>query len=173
MTWTMRPVPWRWVSSWHCTACGICCRNYNVVLNYREWLNIVRKFGVEFTSCDLNRLYLKRKPNGSCVFLYHFGGRWLCGLQNMKPRACKLWPFKIYSRPKFGRPQEALFEYAGRKLFVYVDPSCRGIVWGAPTRFFVHRVLPEFVEIALGNRSEQLFSTSRIAVYPVYPVQII
>ncbi len=161
-----RPVPWRWISSWNCTACGLCCRAYNVVLNYAEWLSIVKRFGVEYTSCDLSRLYLKRRSDGSCVFLYRFGNQWLCGLQGLKPRACKLWPFKIYSKPRFGRANEALYEYGGRKLFVYVDPNCYGITWGVPTQHFVFQVLPEFVEISIGKREAQKFSTGRVKVYP-------
>jgi Fe-S-cluster containining protein len=135
-------------------------------LNYPEWLNIVKQFGVEYTSCDLSRLYLKRKTDGSCVFLYRFGNRWLCGLQNMKPRACKLWPFKIYSKPRFGRAHEAFYQYAGSKLFVYVDPNCSGIMWGIPTKRFVHEVLPEFIAISLGKHVSQRFSTGRLKVYP-------
>jgi len=165
MTWATHPVPWRYVASWRCTACGMCCRKYNVVLNYQEWIKIVRRFGVEFTSCDLTRLYLKRKTDGSCVFLYRLGSQWLCGLQNMKPRACKLWPFKIYSKPKFGHSREALYEYGWRKLFIYVDSNCAGIRWGVPTQHFVQNVLPEFVKIALGNRVGQLFSTGKVRLY--------
>ena len=162
MTWTARPVPWRYVASWQCTTCGLCCRTYNVVLNYGEWLNIVRKFGVEYTSCDLSRLYLRRKPSGACVFLYRFGNKWLCGLQDMKPRACKLWPFKIYTKPRFGRAREAFYEYAGHRLFVYVDPNCLGIRWGEPTNHFAGDVLPEFVEIWMGRHVGQKFSTGKV-----------
>jgi len=83
----------------------------------------------------------------------------------MKPIACKLWPFKIHGKPKFGRPNEASYTYRGKKLFIYVDPSCIGIRWGNPTHKFTYKVMPELVEIALGMREKQYYSTSKIHPY--------
>ena len=80
----------------------------------------------------------------------------------MKPIACKLWPFKILSRPKYGRANEAIFNYAGRRFYVYVDPFCPRIRWGKPSPELVYKVIPEFIEIALGRRVKQFYSTSRI-----------
>jgi len=164
----MLPLPWRYIASWDCVGCGRCCRDYDVVLRFDEWVNIVRTYGVVFTEPRIDRLYMKRREDGTCVFLYKFFDRWLCGLQFTKPRACKLWPFKIYAEPKYGRPKEAVFSHGEDKFFVYVDPACEGISWGTPTQEYMHKTLPEFVEIGLGVRNEQRYSTSKIPYQPAY-----
>ena len=80
----------------------------------------------------------------------------------MKPKACKLWPFKVLSWPKYGRPSEAYINYMGYPLYIYVDPFCPGIKWGVPTPSFVSSVLKEAIEIALGIRTEQEHTTSKL-----------
>jgi len=164
----MRPVPWRYVESWNCIACGTCCRGFDVVLSFPEWVNIVRSYGVGVTQPSISKFHLKRRTDGSCVFLCNYFDRWLCGLQYMKPTACKLWPFKFLSRPKFGRPNEASYNYKDRRLYVYVDPLCIGIRWGNPTQEFIHKTMTEFVEIALRLREKQYYSTSKIPYRPVH-----
>jgi len=159
----MLPVPWRYVQDWCCTACGLCCKGFDVVLDFPEWVNIVKAYGVDFTEPGISRFYLRRKHDGTCIFLYNLSGNWLCALQQqMKPIACKLWPFKISDNPKYGRPNEAVFNYVGRKFYVYVDPSCVGMRWGNPATSFLNETLTEFVDLALGLRRKQFFSTSRL-----------
>ncbi|UCE44388.1 MAG: hypothetical protein JSV57_02610, partial [Candidatus Bathyarchaeota archaeon] len=103
-----------------------------------------------------------KSANGACIFLYNFLDRSICGLQNMKPRACKLWPFKVYSQPRYGKQNHASYEYRDRELFVYVDPGCPGLRFGRnPSRNLTFKVMPEFVEIALELREKQFYSTSR------------
>lgn len=164
----MISIPWRYVESWNCIACGICCKGYQVVLGFNEWVNLVRTYGVGITRPSVNKFYLGKKSDGTCLFLYKFLDAWLCGLQDMKPKACKLWPFKILARPKFGRPNEAVYKYRDRNFFVYVDPSCIGIRWGKPTPEFTYRTLTELVEIATGLREKQYFSMSRVPYRPRY-----
>ncbi len=82
----MKPIPWRYVNSWNCIACGLCCREYDVVLKYPEWVKIIQTYGIGATRPGINRFYLGKRANGSCIFLYKFSDRWLCGLQYMKPR---------------------------------------------------------------------------------------
>ncbi|RLI41707.1 hypothetical protein DRO59_06205, partial [Candidatus Bathyarchaeota archaeon] len=100
-------VPWQRIADWKCTACGLCCRAYSVVLNFQEWLNIVKNYGVDKTVSGLDKLFIKRRSDGSCIFLYKFSNMYLCGIQHMKPKACKLWPFRVLSKPKFGYADEA------------------------------------------------------------------
>lgn len=164
----MIPIPWRHVASWSCLACGRCCRGFEVALRLDEWVKILGTYGAVVTEPRVDRLSLRKKPDGTCVFLYRFFDRWICGLQPMKPRACKLWPFKIHGKPKYGRPDEASFTRGEKRLFVYVDPLCPGIRWGAPTQSFMHNTLPEFVEIGLGLREKQQYSTSKISYTPLY-----
>jgi Fe-S-cluster containining protein len=162
----MEPIPWRRVKSWNCITCGICCKEFDVVLGYWEWANMIRNFGVSAIKPSVTRLCLGKKGDGTCVFLYNSSGSWLCGLQEgNKPRACKLWPFKILDQPKYGRDSEAIYRYGDRDFFVYVDPSCLGVTWGFPARRFMYETVPEFIEIALGIREKQFYSTCRFANY--------
>jgi len=158
----MLPIPWRSVESWSCIACGLCCNGFDVVLDFLEWINIVKDYGVDYTQPGISRLYLKRKSDGTCVFLHRYYGNWLCSLQHMKPMACKLWPFKISDKPKYGRPKEALYDLNNMKLYVYVDPSCIGLRWGYPSPEFTNTILPEFVTLAQGQHRKQFYSTSRL-----------
>jgi Fe-S-cluster containining protein len=161
-------VPWRYIADWKCDACGICCKAYSVVLNFHEWLKVIKNYGVEATASGLDKLFLKRRSDGSCVFLYNLSGMCLCGLQQMKPRACKIWPFKVVGTPKFGYASEAAYTCYGNKLFVYADSTCTGLRYGKPTLGFASYTMKELMEIALGLRSEQFKTTGDINFLPRY-----
>lgn len=156
----MRFLPWSQVRSWRCVACGICCRKYSVVLKFPEWLNIVKKFGVECTAPSISNFFLRRGTDGSCVFLQSGYVKSFCSLQYEKPIACKLWPFKIVNHPKFGHSKHAVFNRGSQRLYVYVDPVCRGLALGVPTREFTHSTIPEFIELASGLRRRQYKTTA-------------
>lgn len=158
----MQFVPWRRIADWRCNACGLCCKAYSVVISFQEWLNLVKNYGVDVTVSGIDKLYLKKKSDGSCIFLYEFSGLHLCGLQHMKPKACKIWPFKILTAPKYGNAKDAFYLFDDRKLYVYVDSNCSGIVYGQPSLAFETQTLREFVELALGMREEQTKSTANI-----------
>ena len=157
----MLPIPWRYVESWNCTTCGMCCKGFNVVLDFPEWMNIVKAYGIDYTIPSISKFYLKHKNDGNCVFLQNYYGSSMCSLQHMKPMACRLWPFKVASKPRYGRPKESEYRLNSMKLYVYVDPSCGGIRWGSPTPEFVSFVLPEFVDLALGQRRKQYYTTAK------------
>jgi Fe-S-cluster containining protein len=158
----MNPVSWRNVKSWSCVECGMCCKDYHVVLNFSEWVNIIRNYGVETTIPSVSKLFLGKNSDGTCRFLTCMGDSCFCGLQYMKPLACKIWPFKIFDKPKFGRPDEALYRCRNNDFYVYVDPVCMGLSWGKPAPEFKYRTLPEFIDVAVGLRKHQLHSTSKI-----------
>jgi len=158
----MQYIPWKYIADWKCTSCGDCCRLYSVVIDFREWLGIIKNYGVEHTASGLSNLFINRKSDGSCVFLNNGSNIGLCGLQHMKPKACQLWPFKVLPRPQFGHSSEASYVYRGRPLFVYADPMCRGLRLGRPTFEFANYTVGEFVEIAAGIRSNQLRTTAGI-----------
>jgi len=80
----------------------------------------------------------------------------------MKPLACKLWPFKILDQPKYGKSHEAVYNYKGRRFYIYIDPLCPEIRWGKPSPQMAQQVIPEFLEIALGWREKQVYSTSGV-----------
>jgi len=156
---TCQFVPWRHISTWRCTSCGNCCKDYSVVLNFPEWLQITQTFGAQTTTASINNLFLKRVDDGSCTFLCKFRGSYLCGLQSMKPKACKIWPFKILGEPKYGDPDHAVFNFAGKNLYIYADTNCHGLRYGNPTWEFSMVTLKEFAGIALGVYNSQRSST--------------
>jgi Fe-S-cluster containining protein len=159
----MKPIPWRHINSWNCTACGLCCRGYDVVLKYPEWVKIIQNYGIAVTRPGIDSFFLGKNGNGSCLFLYKFFDRWLCGLQHMKPKACKLWPFKVHSQPRYGRQNQASYEYRDREFFIYADPACPGLRFGRnPSNHLLSSIIPEFVEITLGLREKQFYSTSTV-----------
>ncbi|MEM2875454.1 MAG: YkgJ family cysteine cluster protein [Candidatus Bathyarchaeia archaeon] len=163
----MLPVPWSYFENWSCINCGSCCRTYDVVINFEEWLKLINIYGAGVAKPSLNKFYLSKRDDGSCLFLGSVGGRYYCGLQHDKPRACKIWPFKILSRPKYGRANEAAYVYRGEKFYVYIVPTCSGLRLGAPALEFVNAVIPEFIDIALGVKEKQYYSTSRMPYWHV------
>jgi len=156
-------VPWQYIADWKCIACGQCCTAYSVVLNFQEWLKIVKNYGVETTVSGLNKFFIKRRSDGSCIFLYNLSTTHLCGLQHMKPNACKLWPFKVLSSPKFGYANEAVYCHNQNTLYIYADSTCAGLRYGKPSTEFANHTLKEFVEIACGLRNDQKRTTGKIS----------
>ena len=156
----MRIIPWSQIRSWRCIACGACCRNYDVVLKLPEWLNIVSSFGFKCTASSINNFLLKRRTNGSCVFLFEKGNKSICGLQYAKPQSCKLWPFKISDRPRYGVSHKAAYWYRNREFYIYADSACVGLNLGLPTQEFTYSVIPEFIEVALRARQQQCKTTA-------------
>ncbi len=158
----MRPVPWSYVSIWNCIGCGKCCREYIVNIKFEDWMQITKRFGFGMAMPGLNEFYLKKNSDGSCVFQYRLPGlHWLCGIQHMKPKTCKLWPFMIKSVPRYGREKEAIYMLDGKTYYVYLIPDCNGILWGSPSREFTHKIMPEFIQIATGKIRRQVYSTSQ------------
>jgi hypothetical protein len=155
----MKFVPWRYISDWKCDLCGNCCMLYSVVIDFPEWFEIVKRFGIEKTTAGVDRLYIKRGNDGSCPFVYRFGNGCLCGLQNMKPGACKQWPFRVLFEPRFGDANHALYEYGDLRLFVYADSMCSGLRYGSPRWDFATSTLREFVALTLGKRQVQWKTT--------------
>ena len=156
----MQIIPWSQVRSWRCNACGSCCKHYEVVLKFPEWLSIVKNFGAGYTAPSISRFFLRKKADGSCVFLYKTPNTAFCSLQYAKPQACKLWPFKVSDKPKYGNPNNAVYQYNGQKFYVYADSACDGLTLGVPTQDFAYSVVPEFIEIALGLRRRQFKTTA-------------
>ncbi len=135
-----------------------------------EWTRITQVYGGSVTEISADGLFLKKRQ-GRCIFQHRRNGKWLCSIQNMKPVACKLWPFKILRRPKYGKAAESALEVGGRKMFAYVDPLCKGLRFGNPSEEFLTKILPEFVGISLGSYSDQQYSTMHVErVYPRYPL---
>jgi Fe-S-cluster containining protein len=159
----MQFVPWKNVADWHCKGCGYCCKLYKVLLGFPEYLQLTKTFGAETTIADLNHFYIKRWSDGSCAFLCSSNRNYYCGLQNIKPNACKIWPFKVLAYPKYGEPKQAAYQYMGHTLYVYADNMCSGLRLGNPTWEFQHVTVREFAELALGIRDVQHTSTRALS----------
>ena len=161
----MRPVPWqRHISYWRCIACGECCKHYTVNIDFADYVRITKTYGPEVAGPGLTGCYLKKRPDGRCVFQYYMAGsHWLCGLQHMKPKVCRLWPFKVLSEPTYGREKDARYSFNDRTYYVYVDPYCRGIIWGDLSLEFIDATVPEFIQLAIGRTEKQTRSTSSLS----------
>jgi Fe-S-cluster containining protein len=135
-----------------------------VVINFHEWLRIVKNYGVENTSSGLDKLYIRRRSNGACTFLGSNPYASMCMLQSAKPRACQLWPFKVLMRPQYGFAKEAAFPIGENSVFVYADTMCNGLTFGLPASDFANYTVREFVEIAAGLNNRQLKTTSSLSL---------
>jgi Fe-S-cluster containining protein len=138
-----------------------------VVINFHEWLRIVKNYGVEHTTSGLDKLYIRRRSDGACTFLESSPYASMCTLQNAKPRACQLWPFKVLMKPQYGFGKEAAFQIGENSVFVYADTMCNGLTLGLPTLDFANHTVREFVEIAACFSNRQLKTTSNISLRPV------
>jgi Fe-S-cluster containining protein len=161
----MQFVPWQSIADWRCKTCGYCCKLYSVVLDFPEWLKITRTFGIETTVAGIDRFYIKRVSDGSCAFLCSNPNSYFCGIQKMKPEACKLWPFKVLSEPKYGYQNQAVYYYGGIRLYIYADTMCSGLHYGRSTWDFQHTTLREFAELALGIRQVQYKTTKQTELF--------
>ena len=156
----MKAVPWRRIHNWTCTGCGECCR-LQVQLTTSEWLDLTHIYGYRIATQNIEGLFINKTLDGWCPFLYRTIGGCLCTLQQNKPLACRLWPFRISDHPRYGFKEEANFNHRGGTFYVYAIPYCRGIKYGTPTEHFVKNVLPEFVDLRLGFRRKQVFTTGK------------
>ncbi len=85
-----------------------------------------KTFGVRNHSAGLDRFFIKRASDGSCAFLCNDANNYYCGLQNMKPEACKIWPFKVLSEPKYGEPNQAAYDYRACD-FTFTGTPCAAV----------------------------------------------
>ncbi|MGQ9513668.1 MAG: YkgJ family cysteine cluster protein [Thermoproteota archaeon] len=155
-------VPWSFVRSWECLACGHCCKDYAIPLSDDEWLGLSNLFGSSIVERIESKKFLRMGPDGRCIFQERVSGHWICSIQAAKPLACRLFPFKVCFKPLFGGGERASFPSEGGLVYIYVDTDCRGIEWGVPGAELVQKVLPEFVRLKLNRGCEQFYSTSRI-----------
>jgi len=154
-------IPWSGVHSWACTACGRCCVGSRIPLKMDEYARVANLYGHQVVELGLGKVYLKHGPDDRCIFQHSSQGRWVCGLQAIKPLACKLFPFRVYSQPVYKRGDSSVYRFRGRAFYVYLDPNCPGIVPGRPSERFLLHTLPEIAEIGMGLRWKQRYTTSK------------
>ena len=162
-------IPWTKIRSWDCMACGDCCKYFTINIKYEDWVKIINKHGTWAISPGVREFYIKRRPDGRCVFQHNLMGKWICELQDVKPGICKRWPFRIYRKSRRGKGEVAIFQYRNENFYVYLESFCKGIQYGYPSTKFAKQVIPEFIEIYLGNLKNQVNSTSKIFDYLLHP----
>jgi len=154
-----RYVPWQRIRSWTCIRCGGCCRRFKITITPYEYARLSH-CSEGLVSIDDASNPILRKIGGRCVAQDGYG---LCALQRlgMKPIACKVWPFTIFSNPKH-RSYEALFIHEGKEYSVYVDRAypCAGMNRGNPEALLP--TIEEMAEIYQGRCVPQLLSTSSL-----------
>ncbi len=156
----MRFVSWKKVKSWHCIACGECCKKFNVPLKPSEYVKISRLFNGKVFNFNVKpgRVYIRRKNNKKCIFQYKKFARWLCRIQNIKPIACKIFPFLISK----SKNKEALYKYKGVSYNVYLDTTCISIELGEPSINFIYKTIPKALELSLDPYSPLNLLTSNL-----------
>jgi len=155
-----RPIPWSQIHSWTCQACGECCMWFSVPLNMYEYAKLCQAWGFEVVEISQGRGWLRKRADRRCVFAIPRNGLWICGLQQEKPHACKMWPFRVSDYPTYGRKAIAKYETEGWAGYVYVDPRCPHLIFGKSTQHFKNEVVAEFVRISLHTIMRQRFSTA-------------
>ncbi|MHA1608791.1 MAG: YkgJ family cysteine cluster protein [Candidatus Njordarchaeales archaeon] len=155
----MKLVPWRFFRTWECLACGLCCRRYIVSLSREEALRLMEKYGPWVISIEGGKYFLRR-VNGACIF--QRGN--LCGIQDDKPIACRLWPFFILNKPIKARDRLlAEFNWNDYSFYVYVDPFCRGLNKGSTP---IEKAIIEAIKIKIGEQKTQFYTTSKYILKP-------
>ncbi len=163
-----RLIPWTEVSSWACVACGKCCLGYRVPLKADEYARVANLYGHDVVDFGLGKVYLKHGHGNRCIFQRPSQGRWVCSLQAIKPMACRLFPFRIQSKPVYERGDTSGYTFKGRTFYVYLDPECNGINVGHPSQRFLRQVLPEIIQIGMGVSYKQKFTTSKYISWKPY-----
>ena len=162
-----RPIPWSQIRHWSCVACGECCKWFSIPLTTYEYAKISQRYGFNITELWEGRAWLKKRMDKRCVFMIWRNERWLCGLQESKPHACRMWPFKVFDRPTYGKEMRARYESEEWTGYVYADPRCPRLIYGVPTQNFERTIVREFVQMAHRKREHQDFSTASLPIASV------
>jgi len=108
--------------SFHCTNCGVCCRDEPPDINLKEQLRIEAKGFLNFLEApnDPSNRNIRRKKDGSCFFLTEGNA---CKIHDFKPSICLLDPFIITD-----------YDNKTNRIFVDLNPlaviNCKGICTG-------------------------------------------
>jgi len=156
----MQLIPWSRIYDWFCSACGQCCKEFRVPLRAYEAVQLSKIFGSSCLELDVGSPYIRRRLDGRCIFQAKEEGKMICSIQPLKPLACKMWPFVVCETPRYEYRDDAAFDFRGETFYVYVNTYCKGVIYGHPSSRLVNLVIPEFVELKLGLRNDQIRSTS-------------
>jgi len=156
----MDHIPWREIKSWRCISCGNCCTlGLKINLRSYEYLKILNFWP---KSIELDRFGgpILKKIGSRCVFYNRF-----CNLQpfNLKPLACKVWPFAVYLKPQSSERERARFIFEDHEYFIYLNPYaksvCFGIGRGNPDD--LPHIVNEILKIYKNPLRKQTYTTSK------------
>jgi len=115
-------IPWRRVDRWMCISCGECCSRFTVPLQMYEVIFFLHTSPWALTRVN-GRVMLEER-DGRCAFQ---SGR-CCGIQEFKPKACKLFPFYLLDKPL--REQDiydTIYIAGSQAYYVYIHRMCSGL----------------------------------------------
>ena len=125
--------------------------------------SIIQLFGSRATMTKTigsqSYVFLKKNDEG-CIFLYNVGNKRFCSIHESKPTLCRLWPFIVCDKPKYGKLDEAVFYHYGEKVYVYVEPHCPSLVWGKPENRLKQTILPEIIDFKFRLKNNRLIHTN-------------
>jgi Fe-S-cluster containining protein len=126
-----------------------------------EMVIVSNKYGRNVLEYGLGKAYLKNQSNGRCVFQRPLIGKWICTLQGAKPTACRLFPFRMHSKPIYKTGENARVQLGDKAYYLYMDPDCKGVILGQPSERFRTAIVPEIVRIGMGLPVKQKYTTSK------------
>jgi len=143
-------LPWSNFLRWECQRCGFCCEVLQIKLLKEEEKKLREKYGDVVTYID-GEPFLKRKSDGTCIFLERKDNVAVCTIYEDRPLACRIYPFylrrwrdaKKSELFKEVSKESVVFKYRGRKFVVLVSNFCLGLGKGPPIEYGIQSALRE------------------------------
>ncbi|MBO3840179.1 MAG: YkgJ family cysteine cluster protein [Thermoproteota archaeon] len=148
-------IPWKLVKDWECKFCGNCCINHKIPLLFEEYAKIEPKYGPRSVEPGERMFYVKLLRDGKCYFLKKQGEKYFCRIHNEKPYVCRMFPFRVLRKPKYGNEELSEFKYRTEVFYVYLNRECNGVKLGNSSIRFIERVMPEFVKIYVNKEGNE------------------
>ncbi|HHF09484.1 MAG TPA: YkgJ family cysteine cluster protein [Methanomicrobia archaeon] len=130
-----------------CQLCGECCRNRWVPLTLGDISRIKNVKDDFLLVWNEKKLVIERREwNNGCIFLKDN----LCEINKIKPLICRLYPVALSEVPVLKNDIPYRLKN-GKKVFLYLDKSCKGI--GRGKKFDIKKIL-DLCEIILQESKE-------------------
>ncbi|MEA1993902.1 MAG: YkgJ family cysteine cluster protein [Euryarchaeota archaeon] len=122
-----------------CQQCGECCKSRWVPLTLSDILRIKNEAPSEEFLLVWNEKELvieRREWDNGCVFLEDNK----CSIHEIKPLICRLYPIAVSELPLLKKKENVPYRLKnGKRVYLYVDESCKGI--GKGEKFDIDRIL--------------------------------
>lgn len=120
-----------------CQLCGECCRNRWVPLTLGDIFRIknVKPIDDFLLIWNEKKLVIERREwDNGCIFLKDN----LCEINKIKPLICVLYPVALSEVPVL-KNNIPYYLKNGKKIYLYIDKSCKGI--GKGKKFDIEKIL--------------------------------